>query len=171
MTETIVKLSIDESIVNLKRLLNEKDAHLIKEESDSVTVRHGSIWGVSPVSAKKIVRFELSTHGEDETKIASQSKLSRDYVRFTLFGIILTVAVMLVCLWISFDLSAVVLEHSNFLGGVVSSSVRAFRLLSDVILLFALFLAATLVLESVVIININRKIETFARRILMNIGK
>ena len=171
MTKTIVKLPLEESIVRLKKLLLEKGAQLIREESDSITVKQGSIWGVSPTSAKKIIRFEVSTDKTDGTKIVSNSKLSKDYIRFTLLGIVLTVAVMLVCLWISFDLSAVAMDHANFLGGVISSSARAFRLLSEVTLLFSVFLAVTLVLESVVIINIHRKIETFVRKILMNIEK
>jgi hypothetical protein len=71
----------------------------------ALTVKQGSLWGISPQNAKKIVTCTLSPN-ETGTKISCQSKLSRDWINLTVIGTAMSVVLVGVCLWMSLDLAA-----------------------------------------------------------------
>ena len=177
MAETFVAVEteIESTYKELKALLlAEKDCKITAEYApDGLTVTQGSLWGITPKSAKKKVKFQLSQH-EARTEIAPMSSLSSDYVKLTVGGCILAVVVALVCAWISLDLGAFAATRQPSIWSwlVVSNvnvTVQSALLLSDLTRVFAVFLAVTLTMEVVVVFYAKRGLGEFARQILKDL--
>ena len=61
--------------------------------------------GISPMSAKKVVSFNLSTEGS-ETKITSSSQIAADWKNLTLYGSVITAFVIGIFVWITIDMNS-----------------------------------------------------------------
>lgn len=63
----------------LKTALARTKCKIVIESSESLTVIQGSVWGSTPETAMKRVRFSLTQDGED-TKIVSRSSLHSSWI-------------------------------------------------------------------------------------------
>ncbi len=172
----VVDAEIRDAYTQLKTLLTQKDCKIIFEDPPrSVTVKQGSLWGISPKTAKKTIRFRLSSSGSG-TEITSVSALSSDYVKLTVAGCVFAVVLAVLCAWMSMDLGSFAatqnLSSWSWLvegGGYVN--VQGALLLSDLARVLAVFLAGTLVLEVVILFIVKRGLGDFAGKILETLAQ
>src|SRR5512137_2012747 len=86
MIERFVDIEIDKAYSELKTVLLEKDSQIISEEPPKqISIEHGSLRGVTPKSAKKLVKYDSSPH-DSGTRIISHSSISPDWAKLTLWG-------------------------------------------------------------------------------------
>jgi hypothetical protein len=79
LVERIVGLEIEKAYSNLKAVLLEKNCTITAEEVPTfISVRQGSLWGISPVTAKKNVNYHLDAV-ESGTRIICSSSLAPDW--------------------------------------------------------------------------------------------
>ena len=89
MIERIVNLSPEKAYEELKNLLLRNNCKIVAEEhSKSIKVEQGSLWGVSPKGVKKIISFHL-LHKNSETRIASVSSLTSDWIILSALGYVI----------------------------------------------------------------------------------
>jgi hypothetical protein len=106
VVEQTVNMPIANAYEDLKVHFEQKGCKIRSETAPTaLTVKQGSLWGISPQNAKKIVTCTLSPN-ETGTKISCQSKLSRDWINLTVIGTAMSVVLVGVCLWMSLDLAA-----------------------------------------------------------------
>jgi hypothetical protein len=105
VVEQTVNMPLADAYEDLKTHLKQEGCKIISETSPTeLVVRQGSLWGLAPQNAKKFVTCTLSQNGS-ETKISCSSKLSRDWVNITVIGIVFSIVMVGVCVWISLDLA------------------------------------------------------------------
>jgi hypothetical protein len=105
VVEQTVNMPIADAYADLKSHLEKEGSKILSETAPTaLVVRQGSLWGIAPQNAKKSVTCTLSQTGS-ETKISCSSKLSKDWVNITVIGIMLSIVLVGVCLWISIDLA------------------------------------------------------------------
>ena len=79
MFENKILQSIEQTYTRLEKILLDSNCKInAKEPPNYIRVTQGSLMGISPMSAKKVVSFNLSTEGS-ETKITSSSQIAADW--------------------------------------------------------------------------------------------
>jgi hypothetical protein len=167
LAEAVVALEVGEAYSQLKGLLVQKSCRVVAEELPTgMVAEQGSLWGVTPRTAKKTIRYRLFA-SNSETRVTVKSQMSSDYVKFTVFGCGFAVALALWCAWLSADLGALAAgQKEGYWSWLVESggyvNVQGALMLSDLTLAFVFFLAVTLALEAFVVAYVHFKINDFA---------
>lgn len=133
-------------------------------------MRQGSLWGLSPKSAKKNIQFKLEQQG-DQTRLQCFSVLSSDWKNITLVGCVLAAVLAVVCVWMASDLTDVlVTNHSSFWSWLITVDNNVNLEVGGVFvrLVWGLagFLSAVIALEAVILIYARSKIDVFAAEVL-----
>ena len=85
-----------------------KNCRIIVEEAPVlISVRQGSLWEISPVTAKKNLNYRLAA-AISGTQITCSSSLASDWKSLTVIGCALAVVFASLCPWISMDLNELV---------------------------------------------------------------
>ena len=168
MDERIVNLKIKEVFVKLKQLIILKGYSILNEESPSILViTQGSIWGISPRTAKKIVTFNLQPL-KSGTIIKFSSKLAPKWKNLTIGGYVLSSLLLLLSLWMTIDLEFSLLNRTpsfwswiaTYANTINFSALQSFSFLAKTLFFF---LIVTLLVESVIVIytylNLNLIVE------------
>ena len=99
-----MNLEIREAYENLKAALLQEGGKIVaKEPTTSISFNQGSLWGVSPRTAKKVVRYRFYSE-VSRTRIVVSSSLSQDWKNLTIIGCVISVVIAALCWWISIDL-------------------------------------------------------------------
>ena len=171
-----VNLGSEEAFGSLKELLLQKDCKLVAEELPTlISVRQGSIWGVSPKTAKKTIECRLSVVGS-KTHVAVSSSLSEDWKRLTIVGGVLSVVVAAFCFWIYVDLEGFVatLQPSVWSWVVTSGDLvntQATLMFAALAGWLGVFLAATVLVEDVIYVYAKSKVDGFAEEVLRTLSE
>ena len=171
MFEKVVGLEIEKVYSGLKDFLLKSDCKIISEEPPIfISVKQGSIWGVSPRSAKKIVSYRLFPL-DSGTRIASSSSLTSDWKNLSIIGSVLSVIVTLLCFWIAVDLDAYITTQKpsnwSWLAGAYGyTGFQRALILTNLTKILAVFLAITLALEILVAVYVSVRINAFAEESL-----
>ena len=113
MKEKIVRLEIENAYAKLKaHLLKEKGRVIAEEPPASICFEQGSIWGMTPRTAKKRMSYNFSSR-DSETRIVASTSLSPDWKELGIVGCVFAVLVAAICWWISVDLTSVLSTHST----------------------------------------------------------
>jgi hypothetical protein len=89
LLERTFNLIIEETQTRLKTSFAEKGCKVAaQEQPNHLRLRQGSLWGLSPKSAKKIIDIQIEAQG-DQTHIECSSVLSSDWKNVTLVGCVL----------------------------------------------------------------------------------
>jgi hypothetical protein len=171
VVEQTVNMPIADAYADLKGHFEEKGCKVISETPpSSLVVKQGSLWGVLPKSAKKVVTCSLSQTGT-ETKISCNSRLSKDWVNLTIIGTALSVALVGFCLWMSIDLTAF-LETGRYSTWSWVASVGSYvdydlgESFVSLTRMLAVFLSAIIAAEVVIVFYARSRIDTFAKEVL-----
>ncbi len=176
MLEQTLNLQINDAYLKLKDTLEQKGCKILYEQSpENLIAKQGSLWGISPQSAKKKLTCNLEPKGF-ETSIAITSKLSGDWVNITLIGTAISIVILGLCLWIGFDLSNFLVSNQvstwswiALVGSYVDydlgeSFVRLTWILSA-------FLSVIIASEIFVYIYSKKKIDSFGKGVLLEMKK
>ena len=166
-----VSTEIERTYSELKGILLEKDCRIISEEpSEHILVSHGSLRGVSPRNAKKVVDYHIYPDNSG-SKIVSKSSISSDWVNLTLWGNIAAGFVATVFWWIASDITDLLVTGQSgywtWLAGAFgypNVQYAFFMVNMTKVLSIALIIAVLLEILDVVIVD--RKINRFAEETL-----
>jgi hypothetical protein len=176
MLERYVNLEIDKAFSQLRIDLLERGCKIISEEPPkNISVHHGSLRGVSPKSAKKLVAYELFPT-KSETRIASYSSISSDWANLTLWGNIAAGVIATLFWWVTTDITHLVVEgrsgYWTWLAGAFGyPNVQYTLFMINVTKTLSLVLIVTILLEILDVFIVKRKINTFAEETLIELTK
>jgi hypothetical protein len=171
LVERTVGLEIEKAHAELKALLLEKNCRIITEETPVlISVRQGSLWGISPVTAKKTVTYHLASV-EDRTRVTCSSSLASDWKNLTVIGCVLSVVVVALCLWMAADLDALVATQQQGYWSWIATvdgyvDVQTAQMFTGLTRMLAVFLATILAAEVAIVVYVQTKINTFAEETL-----
>ena len=77
-----------------------------------ILLNQGSLWGISPKTAKKTITVNLEQVDEG-TRVRVSSKLSSDWKNITLIGCAFALVLVGLCIWMATDLTTVMATHQN----------------------------------------------------------
>ena len=171
MFERTVDLQIEQAFAELKASLLGKGCKvLIEEQPTYISVKQGSLWGISIKTAKKVVQYRLSpvNHG---TRIAYSSSLSADWKNLTVSGSALAVLVASLCWWIAMDLETfIITEQPSYWSWIASVdgyiNFQTGQTFVSLTKMLTLFLVIILAIEIVVAVYAYFKIDSFAEETL-----
>jgi hypothetical protein len=169
--ERNVGLEIEKAYADLKALLLGKGCKVVAEEQPTfISVKQGSLWGISPRTAKKVVSYRLSPV-DSGTRISCSSSLASDWKNLTIIGSALAVLVMALCWWITADLEAFMItqEPSYWSWIVMVDSYIDFQtgqMLAGLTRMLAVFLAIIIAIEAVIAVYAHFRINAFAEETL-----
>jgi len=169
-----VNLNIEETYSKLRSILTARDCKIIFEKTpNQICFKQGSLWGISPKTAKKNLNVNLETVKE-ETTISCVSTLASDWKNITLIGCGLAIILIGLCVWMATDLSSLIVTHiPGFWGWLVMvGSYIDYRAAQAFVRLtwgLAGFLSLIIVLEALIVVNARSKIDVFAEDNLMKI--
>jgi hypothetical protein len=170
LLERTLNIKIQDAPTKLKTSFVEKGCKVAAEEPNQLCLRQGSLWGLSPSSAKKTVSIQLEPQGE-QTHIKCCSSLSSDWKNITLVGCVLAAVLASVCVWMASDLNGVLASgHSSFwswlitVDGNVNNSVGG--VFVRLVWGLAGFLSAVIALEAAIYVYAHAKIDAFATQVL-----
>ena len=174
MFEKIVGLEIEKAYSELKALLLKKGGKIVAEEPPKyISVKQGSLWGISPRSAKKVVSYRLSPV-DSGTRIACSSSLAPDWRNLTIIGSVLSVIVAILCWWIATDLEAyMTTQKPSYWSWIATvngyTDFQTAQTFAGLTQMLAAFLAITLALEIIVVVYVHSKINALAEESLSSL--
>lgn len=168
MLERTLGLETEKAYEELKATLLRKGCLITAEETPTlISVKQGSLWGISPRTAKKVITYRLAPI-DSGTRITYSSSLASDWKNLTIIGTALGVLVMSLCWWIAIDLeSSVATEQLSYWswifkvdeGYIDFSKAKIFACLARI---FAIFLVIIIIVEAVVVVYAYFRINEFA---------
>jgi len=171
LVERTVDLEIEKAYADLKALLLAKGCRIVAEEAPTlIAVRQGSLWGVSPRTAKKIVNYRLSS-ADSGTRITCSSSLASDWKNLTIIGSALAVLVIALCWWIAADLDAfMITQEPSYWSWIATvdgyTNFQAGQMLASLTRVLAVFLAIIIAVEAVIVVYVHFRINVFAEETL-----
>ena len=176
MVEGTVNLRIEKAYSELKAILLKRNCIIVSEEPPKrMAIQHGSLRGVTPKSAKKVVRFDAFPH-KLGTRIVGYSAVSSDWANLTLWGSIIAGFMATIFWWIASDIAALV-AYGKY--GYWTWLARAFGypdiqyalFMIDVTKALSIVLVVTIFLEIFDVFFVYRKIDTFASEIIHELSQ
>jgi hypothetical protein len=171
LPERFIGLNIEKGYSELRTILLEKGGRIISEEPPKlISIQHGSLRGVSPKGAKKVVSYKFYPN-KSGTRIISFSSISSDWANLTLWGNIIAGIVAAVFWWIATDMENFVADGaSGYWTGLARAfgypNVQYVYFMINVIKALSIVLVVTIVLEVLDVFIVYRKINSFAEETL-----
>ena len=171
LVERTVGLEVKRAYSNLKSVFVEKNCRITSEEAPVfISVRHGSIWGISPANAKKNVESRLTSVASG-TRITCSSSLASDWKNLTLVGCLLAVVVLVLCLWMTVDLNVLVATQQQGYWSWIARvdgyiDIQTAEMMAGLTQMLAFFLSIILIAEVVIVVYVNFSIDSFAEEAL-----
>jgi hypothetical protein len=171
LLERTVGLKIEETLPKLKAALNANGCKLISETlPNQILLKQGSLWGISPKTAKKIITVNLEQVVEG-TRVRVSSKLASDWKNITLIGCAFAIFLAGLCIWMATDLTTIMITHQNSfwswlvtVEGIVD--LIAARAFVSLMWGLAAFLSVIIILEALIVVYVRSKIDAFTGEIL-----
>ena len=176
MAKRTVGLAIEEAYADLKTALVEKGCKILSEEPPrQISVKQGSLWGISPKTAKKTLNIQLAPI-DSGTRVTCSSKLASDWKNITAVGCALAVVLVGLCLWMANDLGAFMVTHEpSFWSWLVTVEgnvdLQAGQAFVNLTWGLAVFLSVIIFLEAMIVVYAHTKINTFAEETLKQLSR
>ena len=161
-----VNLGIDKAYTDLKATLLEKGCRIISEDQPKqILVKQGSLWGISPKTAKKTIAVDLEAV-DSGTQVSCSSRLSSDWKNLTIVGCALAAVLVGLCLWMTFNLATFMVTQKPVFWSwliTVNGSVdfQAGRALVSLTKALTVFLSGIIVLEMVIVFYVHSGMDRF----------
>jgi hypothetical protein len=171
LPEKTVNLKIEDTYAKLKEVLLAKGSKIVAEEPPtSIAVVQGSLWGMTPKTAKKQIHYNLVSQ-DSETRITASSSLASDWKNLTIVGSALAVVLAAVCGWMALDLETFISTQQpsswSWLATVNGySNLEVAQMLANLGIALAAFLAVIIAIEVAVALYAHSRIEAFAEETL-----
>jgi hypothetical protein len=166
LSEAAVNTEINQAYTKLKTILAQKKCRITSENpSTTITAVQGSIWGTNAKTAQKNLTFHLSQNG-NETQVSNIARLTSAYVNLTLAGVIFSVALLFVCVWIALDL-----QSSTGVWGWLAQTNDHFDIFKAEVFMrlswmLVAFLAFSFAVEGYIIARVRAGIELFGQEVV-----
>ena len=173
--ESTTSQPIEQVYTKLKKILLESKCKITAQESPKyIQATQGSIMGILPTSAKKVVSFHLSSEGS-ETKISGSSQISKDWKNLTLYGSIITAIVIGIFVWIAIDMTNYIEKATpsfwSWLAQIyLPHDPLMATLMVNLIQTLAIFLTLTIVFEILIVIYVYPRKNNFSCQLLEKIA-
>ncbi len=171
MLERLVGLTVQKTYEKIRMYFTEKDcSFLVDEPPEQMILNQGSLWGISPKTAKKTIKLDLEPIG-DGTKVVCVSKLASGWKKITLIGCVLAAALLGLCVWMAVDLNIYMSTNNSsvwswLIGEGGSVNVLAGRAFINLAWEMSVFLLVVIVLEVAIVIYVKFRIDGFAELVL-----
>jgi hypothetical protein len=171
LLERTVALEIEKTYAELKALLLKRGCKLLAEEPpELISVKQGSLWGISPKTAKKVVTYRLAP-SDSGTRITCSSSLASDWKNLTVIGTALAVLVAAVCWWIAVDLDTfMVTQQPSYWSWIATvdgyTDFQTAQMFAGLARMLAVFLTIIIAIEAVVAVYAHFRINAFAEETL-----
>ena len=171
-----VSTEVESTYSKLKGVLLGKDCEIVSEESPNhVIVRHGSLRGVSPRNAKKLVDYRICPHNSG-SRIVSYSSVSSDWANLTLWGNIAASVLAALFWWIASDITILLADGTSGYWTWLAvafgyPNVQYAFFMVNVTKVLSVVLVVTILLEILDVFIVYRKINTFAEETLDELNK
>jgi len=162
-----VTLGINKAYEDVKAALLKEGCKIISEEPPKkILVKQGSLWGISPRTAKKTITVNFAPV-ESGTQVTCSSRLGSDWKNLTVVGCALAAVLVGLCLWIAFDLDVfMVTRNPSFWSwlATVNGNVdfQVGQALVNLTKSLAIFLSVIILLEIVIAVYAQARIDKFA---------
>jgi hypothetical protein len=169
--ERVVSLEVQKAYEELRNILLKNNCKIIAEEpSKSITVEHGSLWGVSSKGVKKKISFNLLPHNSG-TRIVSISSLTSDWINISIFGYGLIGIFAFIFGWIAIDLEALITARRGSFWGWLAEAFgyTGFQEALVVVNLFkilSIFSVIVLIVSMIIDIYIYARRNSFSEEVL-----
>ena len=139
---------------------------MAEEPPTLISVKQGSLWGISPKTAKKVVTYRLAPV-DSGTRITSSSSLASDWRNLTVIGIALSVLVASLCGWIAIDLDAFMTSQQSSYWSWIATvdgyiDFQTAETFISLTRMLVIFLAIIIALEAVIAVYAHLRINAFA---------
>jgi hypothetical protein len=171
LLERTVNLNIEEVYPKLKALLVEKGCRVHSEERlKQICFKQGSLWGISPKTAKKTVEVNFAVV-DNGTRLSCSSRLASDWKNITIIGCSFAFVLAGLCLWMATDLSTFMATNAPGFWSwlvIVEDNVNlvAGQAFVNLTWSLAIFLFAIILLEIVIVVYVFSKIDAVAEEAL-----
>jgi hypothetical protein len=171
-----VSTEVGSTYSKLKDILLGKDCEIVSEEPPThILVRHGSLRGVSPRNAKKLVDYRICPHNSG-SRIVSHSSISSDWANLTLWGNVAAIVVAAIFWWIATDVTILLVDGKSgywtWLAGAFGyPNVQFAFFMVNITKALSVILVVTIILEILDTFIVCRKINTFAWETLDELTK
>jgi len=169
LLERTLGLETEKAYEELKATLLRNGCLITDEETPTlISVKQGSLWGIFPRTAKKVITYRLAPI-DSGTRITYSSSLALDWKNLTIIGTALGVLFVSLCWWIAIDLESSVatgqLSYWSWIfkvdeGYIDFSRAKIFASLARI---FAIFLVIIIIVEAVVAVYAYFRINEFAK--------
>ena len=176
MSTRNVDTEIKSTYSELKGILLDEGCKIISEESPThIIVSHGSLRGVSPRNAKKVVDYRIYPHNSG-ARIFGQSSVSSDWAKLTLYGNVAAAIVAAIFWWIASDITNLLVNGTSgywtWLAGASGfPNVQYAFIMVNIIKALSVVLVVTIILEILDVFIVYRRISTFAEITLDELTK
>jgi hypothetical protein len=170
LLEHKVSSKIEEVYADLKTALIKENCKVLSEQPPTqIAVKQGSLWGISPKTAKKTIKVNLAPF-DGGTHLSFSSKLSADWKNITVVGCVLAAVLVGVCLWMASDLGTfMVTREPSFWSWLIAAganvNLQAGQVFVNLAWGLAVFLSVVILLEAAIVVYVGGKIDVFAREI------
>jgi hypothetical protein len=176
LAEIILNRTPEEAYTSVEGLLAQSKFRIVTEEAPhKISAIQGSLWGTTAKNAQKNATFTFQEDASG-TRAACKSVLTSGYITLTAAGVVFSVALMVICAWMALDLQAYSSTGTAGFWGWLAQTQGSFNpdtavLFSRLFWFLATFLAATLLVEAVIVVRIKAKINAFAEEILKTLAQ
>lgn len=170
MSQAVINQSNDNAYTLLRAVLEKHGCRVASESPQNLVAYQGSLWGLSPRTAKKTIRFTLEPQ-ESKTVVSYRSSLASDWRNITLFGCVVAVVLVGVCVWMALDLTQFMADgNPSFWSWIITANgIVRFETGEAFVNLawsLAVFLVVIIALEAAVYRNCSRNIDDYARQVV-----
>jgi hypothetical protein len=171
LSERTVNLPIEDTYEKIKALLIEKQCKIISEAPPQhLCFRQGSLWGISPKTAKKIVNVTFKPVEPAKTRVRFSSKIAADWKYVTLVGCVLAVVLAAICLWMATDLGTFLVTGQPSVWSWLISlqdtvEFQVGKAFVNLAYALSVFLLVVVGLEVAIYVNVHSKIERFTEHL------
>ncbi len=176
LTTKNVSTEVKSTYSELKRILLDRGCKIISEESPMhIVVSHGSLRGVSPRNAKKVVDYRISPHNSG-ARISSQSSVSSDWANLTLWGNVAAAVLAAIFWWIASDITNLLVDgKSGYWTWLASAfgypNIQYAFFMVNITKALSVVLLVTIILEILDVLIVYRRINMFAEMTLIELTK
>ena len=169
--EKTVFLNLKDTYRHLREILFKEKCKIIEDDaSKTIVVEHGSLWGISPKTSKKNIKFNLIPESS-RTRIVTETTWTSGYAVVSVFGLVLVVISTGFLFWVVSVLRAELIGAQSSLGGrflelIGYSGYRRALVLVGIVEFFALMMLAFLAFEIILTIYFYVKRNNFAESLL-----
>lgn len=171
LPELKADLNIEETYEKVTTILIEKGCSVVSDEApNQLLVKQGSLWGLSPRTAKKNIKLKFETVN-NKTSIKYSSKLASDWKNVTLVGCVLAFVIAVMCMWMALDLGKFMVDGGqSFWGWIITVGDQVEFQAGEAFINLAygltVFLSVIIVLEFAIVVYARSKIEVFVEEAL-----